>query len=153
MNKAPNKYWVILFRRAMVRLSCIIAKKINAKALVTGENVGQVASQTLSNINVVSEPADIPILRPLIGYNKKEIINLATKIKTYEISILPYEDCCGFFVPKHPETKAKIDIIKDCEKDPRSAKSKRSFSASSIIMSEDLSSSVFSVSSLMLCEI
>ena len=117
MNKAPNKYWVILFRRAMVRLSCIIAKKINAKALVTGENVGQVASQTLSNINVVSEPADIPILRPLIGYNKKEIINLATKIKTYEISILPYEDCCGFFVPKHPETKAKIDIIKDCEKD------------------------------------
>ncbi len=101
----------------MVRLSCIIAKKINAKALVTGENVGQVASQTLSNINVVSEPADIPILRPLIGYNKKEIINLATKIKTYEISILPYEDCCGFFVPKHPETKAKIDIIKDCEKD------------------------------------
>ena len=117
MNKAPNKYWVILFRRAMVRLSCIIAKKINAKALVTGENVGQVASQTLSNINVVSEPAEIPILRPLIGYNKKEIINLATKIKTYEISILPYEDCCGFFVPKHPETKAKIDIIKDCEKD------------------------------------
>ena len=116
MNKAPNKYWVILFRRAMVRLSCIIAKKINAKALVTGENVGQVASQTLSNINVVSEPAEIPILRPLIGYNKKEIINLATKIKTYEISILPYEDCCGFFVPKHPETKAKIDIIKDCEK-------------------------------------
>ena len=108
MNKAPNKYWVILFRRAMVRLSCIIAKKINAKALVTGENVGQVASQTLSNINVVSEPADIPILRPLIGYNKKEIINLATKIKTYEISILPYEDCCGFFVPKHPETKAKM---------------------------------------------
>ena len=117
MNKAPNKYWVILFRRAMVRLSCIIAKKINAKALVTGENVGQVASQTLSNINVVSEPAEIPILRPLIGYNKKEIINLATKIKTYEISILPYEDCCGFFVPKHPETKAKIDIIKGCEKD------------------------------------
>ena len=117
MNKAPNKYWVILFRRAMVRLSCIIAKKINAKALLTGENVGQVASQALSNINVVSEPADIPILRPLIGYNKKEIINLATNIKTYEISILPYEDCCGFFVPKHPETKAKIDIIKGCEKD------------------------------------
>ena len=88
---------------------------INAKALVTGENVGQVASQTLSNINVISESADIPILRPLIGYNKKEIINLATKIETYKISILPYEDCCGFFVPKHPETKAKIDIIKECE--------------------------------------
>ena len=117
MNKAPNKYWVILFRRAMIKLSCLIAKKINAKALITGENVGQVASQTLSNINVISESANIPILRPLIGYNKKEIVNLATQIETYEISILPYEDCCGFFVPKHPETKAKIDIIKECEKD------------------------------------
>ena len=116
MSKAPNKYWVILFRRAMVTVSSIIAKKINAKALVTGENVGQVASQTLSNINVISEASDIPILRPLIGYNKKDIINLATEIGTYEISILPYEDCCGFFVPKHPETKAKLDIIKDCEK-------------------------------------
>ena len=117
MNKAPNKYWVILFRRAMIKLSCLIAKKINAKALITGENVGQVASQTLSNINVISESANIPILRPLIGYNKKEIVKLATPIETYEISILPYEDCCGFFVPKHPETKAKIDIIKECEKD------------------------------------
>ena len=119
MNKAPNKYWVILFRRAMVKLSCLIAKKNNAKALITGENVGQVASQTLSNINVISESANMPILRPLIGYNKKEIINLATQIETYKISILPYEDCCGFFVPKHPETKAKIDIIKECEKDIR----------------------------------
>ena len=116
MNKAPNKYWVILFRRAMVKLSCMIAKKINAKALVTGENVGQVASQTLSNINAISEASDMPILRPLIGYNKKEIINLATAIGTYDISILPYEDCCGFFVPKHPETKAKLNLIKECEK-------------------------------------
>ena len=116
MNKAPNKYWVILFRRAMVKLSCMIAKKINAKALVTGENVGQVASQTLSNINAISEVANMPILRPLVGYNKKEIINLATDIGTYNISILPYEDCCGFFVPKHPETKAKLNLIKDCER-------------------------------------
>tara|TARA_Y100001970_G_C14181715_1_gene830190 strand:+ start:427 stop:1596 length:1170 start_codon:yes stop_codon:yes gene_type:complete len=116
MGNAPNKYWVILFRRAMVTVSTIIAKKINAKALITGENVGQVASQTLSNINVISEASDIPILRPLVGYNKKDIINLATEIGTYETSILPYEDCCGFFVPKHPETKAKLDIIKDCEK-------------------------------------
>ena len=117
MNKAPNKYWVILFRRAMVKLSCLIAKKINAKALVTGENVGQVASQTLSNIYAISEASDMPILRPLIGYNKKEIINLANDIETYDISILPYEDCCGFFVPKHPETKAKLNLIKECEKE------------------------------------
>ena len=117
MSTAPNKYWVILFRRAMVKLSCIIAKKINAKALVTGENVGQVASQTLSNINAISEASSMPILRPLIGYNKKEIINLAGDIGTYEISILPYEDCCGFFVPKHPETKARLNLVKDCEKE------------------------------------
>ena len=59
----------------------------------------------------------MPILRPLIGYNKKEIINLAGDIGTYEISILPYEDCCGFFVPKHPETKARLNLVKDCEKE------------------------------------
>ena len=119
MSTAPNKYWVILFRRAMVKLSCVIAKKINAKALITGENVGQVASQTLSNINAISEASSMPILRPLIGYNKKEIINLAGDIGTYEISILPYEDCCGFFVPKHPETKARLNLVKDCEKEIR----------------------------------
>ena len=117
MNKAPNKYWIILFRRAMMRVSSLIAKEINAQALITGENVGQVASQTLSNMNVISDASDMPILRPLVGYNKKDIINLATDIGTYEISILPYEDCCGFFVPKHPETKAKLDIIKECEKE------------------------------------
>ena len=117
MGNAPNKYWVILFRRAMMKVSSMIAKSINAKALVTGENVGQVASQTLSNIYAISDASDMPILRPLIGYNKKDIINLAIDIETYKISILPYEDCCGFFVPKHPETKAKLDIIKDCEKD------------------------------------
>ena len=116
MNKAPNKYWVLLFRRAMVKLSCLIAKKINAKALITGENVGQVASQTLSNINVISDASDMPILRPLIGYNKNEIVNLATDIGTYDISILPYEDCCGFFVPKHPETKARLDLVRKCER-------------------------------------
>jgi len=117
MNKAPNKYWIILFRRAMMKVSSLIAKEINAQALITGENVGQVASQTLSNMNVISDASDMPILRPLVGYNKKDIINLATDIGTYEISILPYEDCCGFFVPKHPETKAKLDIIKECEKE------------------------------------
>lgn len=117
MSKAPNKFWVILFRRAMIKASSIIAKGIGAKALITGENVGQVASQTLSNILAISDTCDIPILRPLIGYNKKDIINLASDIETYEISTLPYDDCCGFFVPKHPETKANINVIKDCEKD------------------------------------
>ena len=115
MKSAPNKYWVILFRRAMMRVASNIAKKNHCKALITGENVGQVASQTLSNICAISESASMPILRPLIGYNKKDIINLAELIGTYKISILPYEDCCGFFVPKHPETKAKLDLINEAE--------------------------------------
>ena len=116
MKVSPNKYWIILFRRAMVKVASDIANKNGFKALVTGENVGQVASQTLSNINAISEKAEAPILRPLIGYNKKDIINLAIDIGTYDISILPYEDCCGFFVPKHPETKANISIVQDVEK-------------------------------------
>ena len=117
MKFAPKKYWIFLFRRAMIRFANHIAKKEGAVALVTGDNVGQVASQTLSNINVINSVSTLPILRPLVGYNKREIINLATKIKTYDISILPYEDCCGFFVPKHPETKAKLDIIAEIDKD------------------------------------
>ncbi len=116
MKVSPNKYWIILFRRAMMKVASDIANKNGFKALVTGENVGQVASQTLSNINAISEKAEAPILRPLIGYNKKDIINLAVDIGTYDISILPYEDCCGFFVPKHPETKANLEIIQDVEK-------------------------------------
>ena len=116
MKVSPNKYWIILFRRAMMKVASDIANKNGFKALVTGENVGQVASQTLSNINAISEKAEAPILRPLIGYNKKDIINLAVNIGTYDISILPYEDCCGFFVPKHPETKANLEIIQDVEK-------------------------------------
>lgn len=116
MKVSPNKYWIILFRRAMMKVASDIANKNGFKALVTGENVGQVASQTLSNINAISEKAEAPILRPLIGYNKKDIINLAINIGTYDISILPYEDCCGFFVPKHPETKANLAIIQDVEK-------------------------------------
>jgi len=116
MKFSPDKYWVIIFRRAMIRFSNYIANKESASALVTGENVGQVASQTLSNINVIGRCSDLPVLRPLAGYNKKEIIDLAIKIETYNISILPYEDCCGFFVPKHPETKAKLNIIEEIEK-------------------------------------
>ena len=85
--------------------------------MITGENVGQVASQTISNLHVINKVSDFPILRPLAGYNKKEIINLAEIIETYDISILPYDDCCSFFVPKHPETKAKLGIVEEIEKD------------------------------------
>ena len=112
MELIPDKYWVIFFRRAMIKIANIIAKKIDAVALVTGDSVGQVASQTLSNLRAVSESSQIPILRPLSGMNKEDIINRAKLVKTYDVSVLPYEDCCSFFVPKHPETKAKIEDIK-----------------------------------------
>ena len=111
MAEAPNKLWVILFRRVMIYLSSKIAATINAPALISGESVGQVASQTLSNIQATSDIADRPILRPLCGMNKEEIINIAEEIGTYEISIEPYEDCCSFFIPIHPETKASLDYV------------------------------------------
>ena len=112
MELIPDKYWVIFFRRAMIKIANIIAEKIDAVALVTGDSVGQVASQTLSNLRAVSESSQIPILRPLSGMNKEDIINKAKLVKTYDVSVLPYEDCCSFFVPKHPETKAKMEDIK-----------------------------------------
>ncbi|MEM5791081.1 MAG: tRNA uracil 4-sulfurtransferase ThiI [Candidatus Aenigmatarchaeota archaeon] len=113
---APIKYRIVLYRRAMVKISEEIAKRENAKALVTGESLAQVSSQTLENLAVINEAASTPILRPLIGMDKNEIIKIAKKIKTYEISIKPQEDCCTLFVPKHPTTKAKLEVIKKLEK-------------------------------------
>ena len=115
MTRAPASYRVILYRRAMLRIAEAIAKKANAQALVTGENVGQVASQTLSNMRVIEEVTSLPILRPLAGDNKEEIINEARRIGTYQISIEPYEDCCSVFVPKHPETRANLEKVREIE--------------------------------------
>jgi thiamine biosynthesis protein ThiI len=115
MTQAPTSYRVIFYRRAMLRIAEAIAKKVDAKALVTGESVGQVASQTLSNIRAIEEVTSLPILRPLAGDNKEEIINEARRIGTYEISIEPYEDCCSVFVPKHPETHAKLERVHEIE--------------------------------------
>ncbi|MFH7860919.1 MAG: tRNA uracil 4-sulfurtransferase ThiI [Candidatus Aenigmatarchaeota archaeon] len=112
---AQAKYRIVLYRRAMVKIAEEIAKKENAKALVTGESLAQVSSQTLDNILAIEEATSLPILRPLVGMDKNEIIELAKKIKTYEISIKPQEDCCTLFVPKHPTTKAKLEIIKKVE--------------------------------------
>ena len=111
MQTIPDKYWVIFFRRYMIKIACDLAKKMNAVVLITGDSVGQVASQTLSNIRAISEVSNIPIIRPLSGYNKEDIVNKAKDIGTYDISIEPYEDCCSFFVPPHPETKAKMEQI------------------------------------------
>ena len=115
-TKTLPKYRILLYRRLMLRIAEQIAKKENCEALITGESLGQVSSQTLSNINIIARAIKIPILRPLIGMDKIEIINLAKKIKTYQVSIKPQEDCCTLFVPKHATAKGKIEIVKELEK-------------------------------------
>jgi len=115
MGKIKDKFWVIMFRRVMIQLSSMLADELNAKALITGENIGQVSSQTLSNINTISSASHLPILRPLAGHNKEEIINIAHKIGTYEYSIAPHQDCCSFFLPLHPELKSNVIAIEKME--------------------------------------
>ncbi len=115
MTHAPPGYRVILYRRAMLRIAEAIAEREGAQALVTGESVGQVASQTLSNMRAIEEATALPVLRPLSGDNKEEIIDLALRIGTYDISIEPYEDCCTVFVPKHPETRADLNVVHEIE--------------------------------------
>ncbi|MBI2462897.1 MAG: tRNA 4-thiouridine(8) synthase ThiI [Candidatus Spechtbacteria bacterium] len=112
---APDKLRVILYRRSMIRIASHIARDLQAHALVTGESVGQVASQTLENIAVIDKASDVPILRPNIGEDKQETIAWARRIKTYDISTQPYEDCCSLFVPLHPETKARIGDVEGAE--------------------------------------
>ena len=110
--KTKPDYRVVLYRRFMFRISEEIAKEEKAKALVTGESIGQVASQTIENISVISEITDLPILRPLIAQDKEEIIKKAKEIGTYELSIMPHQDCCARFLPKHPATKADLMKVK-----------------------------------------
>ena len=117
MDKVPSKYWVVFFRRSMLRIGELLALETNSRALITGDNVGQVASQTLSNLLCISDTINIPILRPLAGSNKVDIINRAQAIGTYDISIKPYQDCCSFFIPDNPAIHAKLDIIKKIEKE------------------------------------
>ncbi|MFY9271164.1 MAG: tRNA uracil 4-sulfurtransferase ThiI [Candidatus Manganitrophaceae bacterium] len=112
---APAALRVVLYRRFMVRIAEEIARREGAKALVTGESVGQVASQTLDNLAAIEEAATLPILRPLIGFNKDEIIALAQEIGTYPISIEPDQDCCRLFIPPHPATRARLDDLKRAE--------------------------------------
>lgn len=116
MTKTEPKLRVVLYRRMMLRIAEKLAEKENYSALITGDSIGQVASQTLENIQAIEESVTISILRPLIGFDKEEIIIIARKIGTYETSILPHDDCCTRFVPKHPETKAKITEVKMAEK-------------------------------------
>jgi len=102
---------VVLYRRMMLRIGEAIARKEKAKALITGESLGQVASQTLDNMAVIQQAARLPILRPLVGMDKQEIVDQARRIGTFDISAVPDQDCCQLFVPKHPATKARYDEV------------------------------------------
>ena len=113
--ETPPSYRVLLYRRFMLRITERLAKEARAKALVTGESCGQVSSQTLENIAVVDAVATMPVLRPLIGLNKEEIVDMARGIGTFPISIQPDQDCCSLFVPRHPETKARLETVERLE--------------------------------------
>lgn len=106
-----SDYLITFMRRMMYRIAEKLAKNIGANAIINGENIGQVASQTLTSIKAVNDVTNFPIIRPLATYDKLEIIDVAKKIGSYDISILPYEDCCTVFVPKHPVINPKLDVV------------------------------------------
>jgi tRNA uracil 4-sulfurtransferase len=107
----PAPLRVVLYRRFMVRIAEALSVRARARALVTGESLGQVASQTLENMLVIEKAAAIPILRPLVGMDKNEIVQEARRIGTFETSILPDQDCCSLFIPAHPETRARLEEV------------------------------------------
>lgn len=114
-DKCPPKETTVIMRRLMMEIAERIATVDGARALVTGEALGQVASQTLESLCVTDDAVSMPVFRPLIGFDKEDIVTLAKRIGTYETSILPYEDCCTVFVPSHPVTKPKLSEIRASE--------------------------------------
>lgn len=116
INKnCPEDEMTIISRRFMMRIAEAIAKREGMDALITGESLGQVASQTIQGINVTNSSVSLPVLRPLIGTDKTDIVEISKDIETYETSILPFEDCCTVFLPKHPVTKPKLEDIEESE--------------------------------------
>lgn len=115
-TKAPPRYRILLYRRIMLKIAEKIAEKENCLALVTGESIGQVSSQTLQNIKVIEGVTSLPILRPLVGMDKEEIIQIAKKLGTFQISAKPQEDCCTLFVPPHASAHGKIEEILSLER-------------------------------------
>ncbi|MGN0335617.1 MAG: tRNA uracil 4-sulfurtransferase ThiI [Lachnospiraceae bacterium] len=114
-DQCPHEELTIIMRRYMMRIAEDLAKKDGAMALITGESIGQVASQTVQSLAATNEVCTMPVFRPLIGFDKEDIVTIAKNIDTYETSILPYEDCCTIFVAKHPVTKPNINIIRKSE--------------------------------------
>lgn len=110
-DRGPEEYFTLLMRRTMMRITETIAQKEECGGLITGESLGQVASQTLQALACTDTVTTLPVLRPLIGMDKEEIVRIARKIDTFETSILPFEDCCTVFTPKHPKTKPRMDVV------------------------------------------
>lgn len=114
-EKCPDKYLTVIMRRYMMKIAEQAARRSGAGALITGESIGQVASQTLNALYCTDEAVKMPVFRPLIGMDKLEIMDIARKIGTYEMSILPYEDCCTVFTPRHPATKPGLEKVIEAE--------------------------------------
>lgn len=114
-KSCPEEYFTLIMRRFMMRLAQAVAEQRGAQALITGESLGQVASQTMGSLAVTQDVVSLPVLRPLIGMDKVEIIRLSRRIGTYDTSILPFEDCCTVFTPRHPNTHPKIADVRDAE--------------------------------------
>ncbi len=117
IDNIPTEFRMIVYRRFMMGIINEIVKKEKAKGVVTGDSVGQVASQTLENLNCIYDASESPVFAPLIGLNKNEIIEISKRINTYEHSIMPYPDCCSYMIAKHPCTKASLAKIKNIEKE------------------------------------
>ncbi len=115
-EKCPHEELTVIMRRYMMRIAEQIARETECQGLITGESIGQVASQTMSALIATNEVCELPVYRPLIGFDKEEIVTAAKKIGTFETSILPYEDCCTIFVAKHPVTKPNVNVIRRHER-------------------------------------
>ena len=111
----PEDHFTLIMRRFMMRLAVAVAKRTGCKALVTGECLGQVASQTMDALAVSDDACELPVLRPVIGMDKEEIIRISRRIGTFDTSILPYEDCCTVFTPRHPRTHPKLEEVREYE--------------------------------------
>ena len=114
-KNCPEEYFTLIMRRFMMRIAEAVAKRAGAGALITGESLGQVASQTMLALGTTEDVTTLPVLRPLIGMDKVEIIRMARQIGTYDTSILPYEDCCTVFTPRHPCTRPKVEDVREAE--------------------------------------
>lgn len=115
-EQCPAEFMITIMRRYMMRIATIIANRVECKAIITGENLGQVASQTVESMTSTEDCAGLPIFRPLIAFDKEEIMDIAKKIGTYETSIEPFEDCCTIFLPKNPSIHPKLDKVREAEK-------------------------------------